>query len=338
MSTRLPGREREWSWTASLVLLSIVSGSAAAHHGVAGLGAAALEGPGAPIETATSATLPAGTTLLYAKLDHAKYKTFDPDSSNPESDYANFWMAGIGYGFTPWLSGYVFLPYHSKVDEAGGFDTHGFADVSVFGQLGFKYDQGLRLIPQNESLDDLEDWHFTLFGGFSLPTGDPNLRDRNGEIDPGKSTGFGNPAYALGLTATKMLSPTLTFNQELSYIGFQEYRYADGNRTRFGEELRANSALVYRVFTNVERKLRLDLALEAHYLHLGRDRTNGESERATGGDMLYGLPGVRLYSDRISVGLGYKSVIWKDLNEQDEQQGGEGTERYRLILTVSALF
>ena len=323
---------------AALLPLLAAGPEALAHHGVAGLGAAGLEGPGAPIEAATSATLPDGSVLLYAKLDHARYKTFDSDPANPESEYANYWMTGLGYGFTSWLSAYVFLPYHSKVDEGGGFDTHGFADMSLFGQLGFKYDQGWRLIPDNESLDDLEDWHFTVFGGFTLPTGDANVRDRNGEIDPGKSTGFGNPSWSLGLTATKMLSPRLTFNQELSYIGFQEYKYRDRNRTRFGQEVRANSALIYRLYTNVERRLRLDLALEAHYLHLGRDRTNGVDERATGGDMIYALPGIRLYWDSVSVGLGYKTVVWKDLNEQDEQQGGEGTEAYRLMLTVSALF
>ena len=54
--------------------------------------------------------------------------------------------------------------------------------------------------------------------------------------------------------------------------------------------------------------------------------------------MIYALPGVRLYWDRVSLGLGYKTVIWTDLNEEEEQQGGEGTERYRLILTLSALF
>jgi hypothetical protein len=323
--------------TIALALAAVV-GPALAHHGVAGLGAAGLLGPGAPIEAATSATLPAGGILAYAKLDHARYKTFDPDPNNPESRYANYWMAGFGYGFRSWLSGYVFLPYHSKVDEDGGFNTHGFADVSLFGQVGFKYDEGLRLIPENESLDDMEDWHFTLFGGFTLPTGDPDLRDRNGEIDPGKSTGFGSPAYSVGLTATRQFSPRLTFNQELSYIGFTENTYDDGNRVRFGQEIRANTALIYRLFTNLERKLRVDLALEGHYLHLGRDRTNGVDERATGGDMIYALPGVRLYWDRISLGLGYKTVIWKDLNEQDEQQGGEGTEAYRLILTLSALF
>ena len=332
--TSLPRRAR----LVPPALLALVASSAGAHHGVAGLGAAGLQGPGAPIEAATSATLPAGKVLTYLKLDHARYKTFDPDPANPESDYANYWMAGLGYGFTPWLSAYVFLPYHGKVDEPGGFDTHGFADMSLFGQLGFKYDEGFRLIPDNESLDEMEDWHFTVFGGLTLPTGNADLRDANGEIDPGKSTGFGSPSYSLGLTATRQLTPRLTFNQELSYIGFTENTYDDGNRTRFGSEGRANSALIYRAFTDLNRRLRIDLALEAHYLHLGRDETNGIPERATGGDILYALPGVRIYWRNLSLGLGYKTPIWKHLNEQDEQQGGEGTEAYRLILSFSALF
>lgn len=324
---------------AAFAALAITSASTAqAHHGVAGLGAAGLKGPGAPVEAATSATLPAGSRLLYSKLDHARYETYDRDASNPESDYANYWMAGFGYGFKPWLSGYVFLPYHEKVDEPGGFNTRGFADVSLFAQLGFLYDGDWRLIPDNESLDDFEDWHFTLFGGFSMPSGDANLRDSNGDIDPGKSTGFGRPAWSLGATATKMLSEKWTFNQELSTIGFQEYEYDDGNRTKFGQELRVNSAIVYRAYTDMDRKLRIDLALEAHYLHLGRDRTNGVDERATGGDMIYALPGARLYWSGVSVALGVKVPVWTHLNEENEQQGGEGTEDYRLLLTFSMLF
>ncbi len=322
---------------AAMSLLAL-AGEALAHHGVAGLGAASLLGPGAPVEAATSATLPKGSTLLYLKLDHARYETYDPDPANPEADYANYWMAGLGYGFTPWFSAYLFLPYHSKVDEAGGFDTHGFADASVFGQLGFKYDQGWRLLPANESLDDLEDWHFTLFGGLSIPTGDPDLRDRNGAIDPGKSTGFGEPSFSTGVTATKMLSGRWTCNAELSGIWFQEHAYADGNRTRFGTETRFNTALIYRAYTDPERSLRVDLALEAQYLGLGRDRSNGVSETATGGDMLYLMPGVRLYWERASIALGVKRPVWTDLNEESQQQGAEGREDYRLVLSGSVLF
>ena len=135
-----------------------------------------------------------------------------------------------------------------------------------------------------------------------------------------------------------MLSPRWTFNQELSTIGFQEYEYEDGNRTKFGQEIRANSALIYRAYTDLDRKLRVDLSIEAQYLHLGRDRTNDVDELATGGEMLYALPGVRVYWDNISAAIGVKSPIWTDLNEESQQQGGEGTEDYRLIFTFSALF
>lgn len=308
-----------------------------AHHGVAGIGVAGLEGPGAPIEAATSATLPDGKFLLYLKLDRAEYELFDSNPSNPESDYANFWIGGIGYGVTPWFSAYVFVPYNEKVDEPGGFDTRGFADISLFGQLGFKWDEGLQLIPANESLDDLEDWRFTLFGGVTIPTGDENRRDRNGNIDPGKSTGFGAPSYLTGLTVTKTITDRLTFNLELSRNAFIENRYADGNRTRFGTEYRVNPALIFRTYTNLSQKLRLDVSVEPQYLHLGRDRTNGQNERATGGDILYMLPGIRGYWRNLSLATGVKIPVWKNLNEENEQQGGEGTEDYRFIFTFSVL-
>ena len=311
--------------------------TARAHHGVAGLGAAGLQGPGAPVETATSATLPQGTTLAYLKLDHAKFKTFDT-ANTAEGDYSQFWMVGLGHGFTPWFSGYFFVPYNVKVDEPDGFNTRGIADFAFFGQVGFKYDKGFRLIPANESLDDLEDWHFTVFGGASIPTGDSDLTDPAGNIDPGKSTGFGEPSYTLGVTATKTIGPRWTFDVEVSGLWFKDHEYEDGNRTKFGDEKRVNAALIYRAYTNADRKTRVDLSLEAQYLSLGRDRTNGVDEAATGGRMIYILPGVRIYKDNYSFAFGLKKPISTSLNEEDQQQGAEGKEKYRLIFSASALF
>jgi len=319
-----------------LALACLASFPAFAHHGVAGVGAAALEGPGAPIESSSSATLPEGKTLAYFKLDHAQFKTFDP--GNPEAKYSQFWMMGAGYGFTPWLSAYLFAPYNRKIDEPGGFDTQGWADVSWMGQVGFKYDRGFRLIPANESLDDLEDWHFTLFGGGTLPSGNANRRDPFGAIDPGKSTGFGKPSYSLGLSSARMLSPRLTFNMEASMLRFREYAYADGNHLQFGSEDRLNGSLAYRMVTDAERKLRIDGVIEAQYLALGRDRSNGSGEIATGGRLLYLMPGVRIYQDNMSFALGFKKAAWTQLNESDQQQGSEGKEKYRVMFSASALF
>jgi hypothetical protein len=322
----------------AVVVALLLSAPAFAHHGVAGVGAAALNGPGAPIESGSSATLPAGSTLALLKVDHAKFKTYDSGAANPEADYSQFWMVGVGHGFTPWFSAYVFAPYNRKIDEPGGFDTKGWADMSVMGQVGFKYDNGLSLVPANESLDDLEDWHFTVFAGMSFPTGEPNRKDSSGTIDPGKSTGFGKSSYTLGFTATKVLTPTLTFNAEVSRIQFQEYTYEDDTRLQFGAENRVNGALAYRFLTDPDSKFRLDGVIEAQYLDLGRDRTNGEGDLATGGRIVYLMPGVRAYWGRASFAAGLKKPVSTNLNEADDQQGAEGKEKYRLVLSGSVIF
>jgi hypothetical protein len=320
----------------TLVAICGFSLPAFAHHGVAGVGAAALEGPGAPVESGSSAVLPEGKTLVYAKLDHAKFKTYDPAAV--EGDTSQFWMAGLGRGFTPWFSAYLFAPYNIKKDEPGGLDSKGWADLSVMGQIGFKYDNGFKLVPANESLDDMEDWHFTFFGGGTLPTGKANQRLSDGSIDPGKSLGFGKPSYSLGVTASKQLSRDLTFNLEASMIRFQEYTYDDGNKVKFGSENRLNGNLAWRLHTNPDSRLRVDGVLEAQYLALGRDIENGVGAEATGGRIIYLVPGIRLYKGSTSFALGFKKAAWTRLNESDQQQGAEGKEKYRLIVSGSMIF
>ncbi|MBI3148197.1 MAG: transporter [Betaproteobacteria bacterium] len=331
--------------SALALLLSLAAAPSLAHHGVAGVGAAALEGPGAPVESATSAVLPEGATLLAVKIDHAKFARDRLAPPEVEGDYARFTMLGIGHGFTPWLSGYFFLPHNLKADESGGFKTRGFADLSMLGQIGLRHDgKAFSLVPKNESLDELEDWHFTFFGGLTLPTGRPNTRLPDGSIDPGMSTGFGKPSYTLGLTATKMVSDKLTFNAEASTLWFKTYRYHTEHTngtdfaTRFGREVRLNGGLAYRIHTNPEKKLRADLSLELQYLQLGRDVVDGVGEQGTGGRMLYAVPGVRVYWDKLSLAMGVKKAIWKGLNELSTQQGAEGLEKYRLLLAASLLF
>ncbi len=324
-------------WLPSLIP-AVVATPALAHHGVASLGAAGLEGPGAPVETSSSATLPQGKWLGYLKLDHARAKTFDADRTRPEGDYNQYLMLGIGYGIRPWLSAYVFQPYNIKKDEPGGLNARGFTDLTLMGVIGFKYDEGFLWAPANESLDDLMDWHFTAYAGASLPTGDANHRLADGSLDPGKALGFGKPAVNYGLTATRQLSSRATVVFEAGQIFFQKYRYDDGNTLRFGTENRINAALCYRLRAVTENRFRLDANIEANYLDLARDRENGVASPATGGNVLYGVLGLRLYQDNLSLGLAVKRPVWTDLNEAAQQQGTEGKEEYRLIATLSALF
>jgi hypothetical protein len=327
-----------------LAVLLLFCPLANAHHGVASLGAAGLEGPGAPVETSSSATLPEGKWLGYLKIDHAKSKT--GLVAPPEGDYNQYWMLGLGYGFKPWLSGYVFQPYNIKKDTPGGLDSKGFTDLSLMGVIGFKYDEGFMLVPARESLDDLMDWHFTAYGGLSLPSGDANHRLDDSSIDPGKSLGFGKSSFSWGLTATRQFSENATAVFEAGQISFQKYRYdpdpVGGNPTgltvKFGTETRLNAALSYRLLVRPESRFRLDGNAELNFLKLGRDVEDGIGAIATGGEMVYGVLGVRLYQDNMSLGLALKKPIWTDLNEENQQQGAEGREKYRFIATFSTLF
>lgn len=324
-------------WVVVLCAIGVLSvGVASAHHGVASLGVAGLEGPGAPLETSTSATLPRNGWLIYGKVDYASFEKFTPERDD-EGDYNAFWMYSIGYGVRSWLSLYGFVPFYSKVVEDNSYNTAGFADISLMGVFGFKYDEGLKLMRDTESLDDIEDWHFTLYGGFSLPTGNANIKDSDGAIDPGMSLGFGRPAYQAGFTTTKLLADRFTYVLEGSYIGFTEYEYDDGGKVQFGEELRLNNAFVAKLLTKPSAKFRLDGILEAGYLSLGRDKLDGEGEPATGGNMLYVVPGLRVFYKNTSLAGGVKLPAWTDLNEDALQQGAEGKEIYRVIVTLSVL-
>lgn len=311
--------------------------AAEAHHGVASLGAVGLEGPGAPIETTISANLPQGASLAYTKLDYARFKTYT-EARDDETDFNAYWLYGLGHGFTPWFTGYLFVPYTSKVVEDNSYNTTGFGDLMLSGTIGFKYDDGFRLVPPSESLDDWYDWHFSLFAGLTLPTGDANIADAGGGIDPGQSLGFGKPSYLLGLSATRLLTDRNTLHVDASYLYFQQYRYDDGTNFQFGAEFRLNAAWVYKLATRAETRSRWDVFLEANYLALGRDQVEGAGEPATGGTMLYVQPGVRYYVNNLSFALGVKLPTWTDLNEKDDQQGAEGKERYRLLFSASALF
>ena len=318
-------------------IVSVLAVPAMAHHGVASLGVAGLEGPGSPIETSNSVTLPVHDYLIYMRLDYAKFEKFTPERDD-EGEFNAFWMYGLGYGFTPWLSGYVFVPFYSKAVEDNSYNTTGFADLTFMGVFGFKYDEGLKLVPESESLDDMQDWHFTLYGGLTVPTGDPNLKDSDGNIDPGMSLGFGKPAFMIGFSTTRQISNRNTMVFDIPYFLFQEYEYEDKSTMQFGSEFRTNLAWVFKMWTKAEAKFRFDGIFEANYLDLGRDVADGVAELGTGGKMLYLQPGFRVYKSNMSAALGVKVPVWTDLNEDELQQGAEGKEDYRLEFTLSILF
>ena len=321
------------SIVSSLLMMTI----SYAHHGVASLGVAGLEGPGAPLETTSSSTLPEGKFLAYTRAEYISYK-LDTPQIDGEMEKHEYFIYALGYGVTSYFDAYIFMPYFTKKEE-GSIGTSGFHDIRFAGVLGFKYDNGFMLTPDNESLDDLEDWHFTTSFNFSIPTGDKNIKKPDGSLyDYGSQLSFGASSFMLGFSATKWFGENTTLVFDTSYNTFLESKYSDGGTMKFGSEIRANSALSYKLYSNMEKKLRVDGNIEANFLRLGRDRENSIDQIATGGDILYTTVGLRLFYKSISATIGAKVPLWKDLNEEAQQQGAEGNEDTRLILTFSALF
>ncbi len=311
-------------------------GLALAHHGVAAVSVAGPEGPGAALETTSPLPLPQGTLFAMVK---SEYVPFMRRSSGPEKDYSLFNMMALGFGIRPWLSAYVFQPFNVKSSDGAGRNT-GAGDTNVMLVAGFKYDEGFKLVPEKESLDDLMDWHFSFWAATTLPVGPTERMEgsRGLPFAPDMQTGFGSPAPSAGVAVMKQLSADVTWLAEANYQHFFPHTYSF-TRYQFGGETRLNTAVVYRAYGTA--RIRLDVAGELNGLHLQRDKERSaitgamEGLSASGGAILYGDIGVRLYYGPFSAGLGVRRAILKDLNEEADQQGSEGLERLRAAFTLS---
>lgn len=316
--------------------LLLAASPARAHHGVASAGFVGSEGPGAAVETTSALPLPERALFLLAKTEYARFRRFD--RAEPENkDHASFTTLGAGFGVRPWLSAYAFLPYSVKA-QAGVGTSAGPADPSLLLALGFKWDEGLRLVPERESLDELADWHFSLWASSSLPAGSVTRRDARGErFAPDMQSGFGAPSPAAGVAVLKQLSRRLTVLADASYQHFFPHGYGD-TRYQFGAETRVDAGAVWRALA--KGRFRLDLAGELNGLHLRRDRERDAGGvlaplEASGGAILYAGLAARAGLGPFGVALGVKRAAFTSLNEGSQQQGSEGLEAFRATATVT---
>lgn len=113
-----------------LVLALSTALPARAHHGGAAVGMSGPEGPGAAIETTSPIPLPQGALFLMVKSEYAPFRQFD--FAEPENKvYSLFNTLVAGYGITPSLSGYLFLPFNVK-SQARVETNVGFGDPGLY--------------------------------------------------------------------------------------------------------------------------------------------------------------------------------------------------------------
>ena len=308
-----------------------------AHHGVAAVGLSEPEGPGAALETTAALPLPKHFAFAMVKSEFVSFQMRDRAAFPEQKDFAWFNMVALGFGITPWLSAYVFQPYNVKSADGGIGSNPGLGDTNLMLAFGWKWDEGPRLIPQKESLDELADWHFLLSAACTLPVGPIEKSDDRGQrFAPDMQIGFGTPSPTFGLAVLKQVSTNFTAVADVSYQHFFTHDYSF-TRYRFGAETRLNTAGVARIYA--KGRVRLDGVVELGGLHLQRDREDvGQgclnALSASGGTILYASLGARLYLGRVSLAFGAKRAVFKSLNESSDQQGSEGLENVRVFLSV----
>ena len=324
---------KKW-FVITVLSLLFAPANAWAHHG----GVSLAFGPGSPIETSSPLTLPEGGFATGARLEQVEWNKYDFAEPNNKSSFT-FLNVNMSYGFTPAFMGTVIVPYYIKRQDGFG-ENEGLADIKLQGTYGFHYDPGVGF-----SRNRAEDTAVTLEGKkriymavsfmMSLPTGAYH-KQLGGEVDPAMQPGFGAPSYTVNVSAARAFG-YLTLNVDLGADFFTARE-----NFQFGTELRANLAGVYELYGNTSSFLsRVDGILELNFPHLERDQENGVGVEASGGNVLYLSPGVRFSFPSLqnaNLGLLLKLPVWKNLKEQDQQQGSEGLEKYRLIATLSFYF
>lgn len=319
-----------WFTFVSVLMLTL---GAWAHHG----GTSNSQGPGTPIETSSPLTLPKGGTVVFTRAELVNFKKFaDFDPANVDS--FQFYQLGVSHGLTDYLTATAIVPYTIKSQDSLG-STRGFGDGKVLLTLGMNYsaEEGLQLNGEEDTAVNLGTSNKTYFGvvtGLSMPSGRTQI-DLGGGVDSGQQPGFGTPSFTFGLSMTRGLSERFNIAADCSFDLFTARKNGD----KFGNEFRANLAGVYELYADKEAFVRrLDGIVELNYLHITRDETARVSELGTGGRILYITPGIRMQVDGVNVGAGVKIPIFKALNERELQQGSEGLENYRFIITLSRYF
>jgi hypothetical protein len=186
------------------------------------------------------------------------------------------------------------------------------------------------------------DWHFSVSLSSTIPTGSTACKDKNGEyFEPEMQTGFGAMSPAIYLAVMKQLNDDFTWLTDVSFQYFLEHTYPSSIRYQFGTEIRVDTSLAYRILS--KGSWRIDLIVEANLLNLQQDKSSEEtgsvkSVPASGGTIIYGTAGVRVFYDRFTVAIGIDKAMFSGLNDKKEQQGTEGLEDYRLFATVGYCF
>ncbi|MGR9073788.1 MAG: transporter [Gammaproteobacteria bacterium] len=333
------------------ILFLIQSHPATADHASVGLGV----GTASPISTETAVTLPKGKWAVGVRSEYIKLNSFSAGKlqqlhgEDEEGDFhsvGSLWSNSLGatYGVTDNLMVGLRMPFihrndikepehghggdeehhdeeeHDEVPEIINLgDVEGIGDMTLFGEYRFFH--------RNKT-------YLAALFGVKMPTGKTHRKSDQGELlELELQPGSGSWDGLMGLAFTQGFGP-MAFNASVLYTLVTE----GDHHTDLGDVVSYNAALSYRIYGALQEyyappKFSVDLIAEVNGEWREKEKTRGEYNDNSGGNLVYISPGVRLgIANFVNLGFSFGVPVVKDTN------GDQVEPDYRMVGTASVFW
>ncbi|MBQ0724905.1 MAG: transporter [Cycloclasticus sp.] len=288
--------------TAIIFGLSTISFNAYSDHPSVAFG---LESAG-PINTISATPAPLGTIALGLRAEVINNDRFSTEqlvqfgATGQEGihsvDRITSTSLSAAYGLSNDLTLSARLPYieRKNIRESETHDDEGEAH-SHGNSSGF----GDALLLANYRFYQADDLDISLLLGIKAPTGDTQVKDKNGErFETEFQPGTGAWDYLLGVALSQSYGP-LAYHANMLYSETTE----GSQHTEIGSSLSYNAAVTYRLqthdhgshqHTDDPLELKWDLSFEANGITRRENRLQGHLEDNSGGSTLFISPGIKV--------------------------------------------
>jgi hypothetical protein len=296
--------------------------------------ALANHGPGASgggSSTISGETLKPGSWELSIREDYTEFEKFSAAQAIARAQQGGDFDA-LKRGFITTLDiAYGVIDDLQVGGSIGYFAGQGFISSDAGGNVGTGDPNGLTdmvLLGKYRFMKG-EPGNLALVFGVKLPTGRDDFKLNNGErLSPTDQPGTGAIDIPVGLGYSRFLTPQVTVDASVLYTVRTEH-----DDFKVGNRFDAGLAVSYRVTPNIKDFPQFSVFGEALFVHLDKDKENGEADSNSGSDTLYLSPGVRV---RINPNMAV--TVAPAFPVLQEDNGNQGRVDFKLSITLSFSF
>ncbi len=325
MSHPLPLRARAALLRASLCLLALTTVTHPAH---------ANHGPGASgggSSTISGETLKPGAWELSVREDYTEFESFSrAEALARAQDGGDFDALKRGF-LTTFDVAYGIMDDLQVGASIGFFKGDHFIGASSEGDFGTIDPQGLTdltIIGKYRFMKG-EPGNLAIVFGVKAPTGRDDVRLSNGELlSPSDQPGTGAWDFPIGFGYSRFLTPQVTIDASALYVARTEHE-----SFKVGDRVNLAATVAYRITEDIKDFPQVSVFLETQYIHLFRDRLDGQTDSNSGSDSIYLGPGVRVRFDpHTSLTVSPSIPVYQNV------YGNQGKVDFKLAVILSFSF